>query len=369
MRVRVAFSTRRPDRKAGIAQLVERNLAKVEVASSNLVARSIFSRSPGRWSETKLRSRWHHAAQAGTARWQSGYAADCNSVWVASNATPRGNFLWVDDFTVTITDANEQPYTPEILGVYRVFPDQTSQYAVQSQNRSDPNFGKLTPHDGAVWLAIRLTSNLTTALPLAPGDATISVSSPKLTQTLMTHDGDYSNIPIYIVDPPPGQEAPVYPLQSQSSYAYGTQGYLTLKPSGAFSETVGGAQINIEFDCTLTQQDSFQLRLVPLHSNPHVNLIQSVTPADPSNCPGPGKQGTLTAMVTNVDGIAPGLPSWSQGQGTPEDLQLAIVSDSGGVAGVANASLDTKFTWDGYYIDMNGDTINGITPVLSNELF
>ena len=28
--------------KAGIAQLVERNLAKVEVASSNLVSRSIF---------------------------------------------------------------------------------------------------------------------------------------------------------------------------------------------------------------------------------------------------------------------------------------------------------------------------------------
>ena len=42
MRVRVAFSAHRPDRKAGIAQLVERNLAKVEVASSNLVARSNF---------------------------------------------------------------------------------------------------------------------------------------------------------------------------------------------------------------------------------------------------------------------------------------------------------------------------------------
>jgi hypothetical protein len=31
-----------PISKAGIAQLVERNLAKVEVASSNLVSRSIF---------------------------------------------------------------------------------------------------------------------------------------------------------------------------------------------------------------------------------------------------------------------------------------------------------------------------------------
>jgi hypothetical protein len=45
--------------KAGIAQLVERNLAKVEVAGSNPVSRS---NSPKQ------------------ARWQSGHAADCNSV-------------------------------------------------------------------------------------------------------------------------------------------------------------------------------------------------------------------------------------------------------------------------------------------------
>src|SRR5690606_2797684 len=47
---RIRLSLRRPLRPkayAGIAQLVERNLAKVEVASSSLVSRSSFSMNPG----------------------------------------------------------------------------------------------------------------------------------------------------------------------------------------------------------------------------------------------------------------------------------------------------------------------------------
>jgi hypothetical protein len=54
-------------RKAGIAQLVEHNLAKVGVASSNLVSRS------------KISERW--SLMAG---WQSGYAAACKAVYVGS---------------------------------------------------------------------------------------------------------------------------------------------------------------------------------------------------------------------------------------------------------------------------------------------
>ena len=48
--------------RAGIAQLVERNLAKVEVASSSLVSRS----------------------KSDKASWRSGYAADCKSVYASS---------------------------------------------------------------------------------------------------------------------------------------------------------------------------------------------------------------------------------------------------------------------------------------------
>ncbi len=58
--------------QAGIAQLVEHNLAKVGVASSSLVSRSILEIMAG---------------------WQSGHAADCNSVYAGSIPTPASIFL------------------------------------------------------------------------------------------------------------------------------------------------------------------------------------------------------------------------------------------------------------------------------------
>ena len=51
-----------PPLYAGIAQLVERNLAKVEVAGSNPVSRSTPNK----------------------ARWQSGHVVDCNSAYAGS---------------------------------------------------------------------------------------------------------------------------------------------------------------------------------------------------------------------------------------------------------------------------------------------
>ena len=58
---------------AGIAQLVERNLAKVEVASSRLVSRSIF-------------------LVPSSAGWQSGHAAACKAVYAGSIPTPAFKF-------------------------------------------------------------------------------------------------------------------------------------------------------------------------------------------------------------------------------------------------------------------------------------
>ena len=55
--------------RAGIAQLVEHDLAKVGVASSSLVSRSIF------------------LILVGSARWQSGHAAACKAVYAGSIPT------------------------------------------------------------------------------------------------------------------------------------------------------------------------------------------------------------------------------------------------------------------------------------------
>ena len=63
---------------AGIAQLVERNLAKVEVASSSLVSRS---------TSCKPFTPLKRLVYSFKAEWQSGYAAACKAVYAGSIPT------------------------------------------------------------------------------------------------------------------------------------------------------------------------------------------------------------------------------------------------------------------------------------------
>ena len=76
---------------AGVAQLVERNLAKVEVASSRLVSRS----------KQKGKRTFRHASLyhlgPDWAGWQSGYAAACKAVSLGSipgPASSRSKRMW-----------------------------------------------------------------------------------------------------------------------------------------------------------------------------------------------------------------------------------------------------------------------------------
>ena len=66
-----------PGRKqADVAQLVERNLAKVEVASSSLVVRS----------QRSFHRSFH--GRTSTVGWPRGEATDCKSVYTGSNPVP-----------------------------------------------------------------------------------------------------------------------------------------------------------------------------------------------------------------------------------------------------------------------------------------
>jgi hypothetical protein len=79
---------------AGIAQLVEHNLAKVGVASSSLVSRSKFRTNPDAVGVCRFRcgSPWLSAGKISVLRrlthdaagWQSGYAAACKAVYPGS---------------------------------------------------------------------------------------------------------------------------------------------------------------------------------------------------------------------------------------------------------------------------------------------
>ena len=67
---------------AGIAQLVEHNLAKVGVASSNLVSRSNHCRAKAPVDDPGLLTSTPGSTPA--AGWQSGYAAACKAVYAGS---------------------------------------------------------------------------------------------------------------------------------------------------------------------------------------------------------------------------------------------------------------------------------------------
>ena len=74
---------------AGIAQLVEHDLAKVGVASSSLVSRSSFTQSLGSpgfcfFEATAIITVAMHQAMA---RWQSGHAAACKAAYAGSIPT------------------------------------------------------------------------------------------------------------------------------------------------------------------------------------------------------------------------------------------------------------------------------------------
>ncbi len=77
-----------PPHHAGIAQLVERNLAKVEVASSILVSRSNSHRAP----------RKRGVFVVTQAEWQSGYAAACKAVYLGSIPGSASIFFPSDRF-------------------------------------------------------------------------------------------------------------------------------------------------------------------------------------------------------------------------------------------------------------------------------
>ncbi len=65
-------------RDAGIAQLVEHNLAKVGVASSSLVSRSKSKRRQSRFFFRAIKKIQNEAV------WQSGHAAACKAVYAGS---------------------------------------------------------------------------------------------------------------------------------------------------------------------------------------------------------------------------------------------------------------------------------------------
>lgn len=267
-----------------------------------------------------------------------------------------GQLLKRSEITATIKDANNNVYPLRKDRIYRVFPDHTSLYGTQMSMAPDPaDPNSLLPYDGAVYVSLVLSDANNTPLPLAPGPATITVSSSKLTQTAMFGEGSYASIAVEIL---PGTRTPTYE-ETQQYYAYAPVKYLSIKPTaGTPSRPIYGGQFELRYNAAAIPEGSYEPRLVPISHDPNINIIQTTKDN------GDGTK-SLLAYITNPNGFE-ALSAWSMGKSNVLDLNFAIISNSS----------DTFTNWQtnfnlvaaaSYFVDQNGDTISNVTPLLLLE--
>jgi hypothetical protein len=134
------------------------------------------------------------------------------------------------DLDATITDANSVVHDVSVIGLFRAYPDHTSWYARDSLDRSSANlFGGLEPYDGMYWATLQLTALGGAPLPLAPGPATIAITSTELVDTGLEFgfgysEGTLASFPIEILE---GTRVPTYE-ETQQYTAYRSQRGLTI---------------------------------------------------------------------------------------------------------------------------------------------
>jgi hypothetical protein len=267
-----------------------------------------------------------------------------------------GQLLKRSQITATITDANSNVYPLRIDRIYRVHPDHTSIYTAQMAMGPDPDDpSSLYPYDGAVYVSLILSDASNTPLPLAPGPATISVSSSKLIQTAMLGEGSYTSISVQVL---PGTRTPTYE-ETQQYYAYAPMKYLTIKPAaGTPSSPIYGGQFELRYNAAVLASGSYEPRVVPISHDPNISIIQTTRDN------GDGTK-SLLAYVTNPNGFGT-LATWSIGKSNVLDLNFAVSS----------STSDTFTNWETnfnlvsagtYYVDQNGDKLTNVTPTLLME--
>lgn len=263
-----------------------------------------------------------------------------------------GKALTVDDLTATITDKNGTTFPIQIYSIFRVYPDNASSYII---SRLDPDNGSPThdntvPFDGGWYIAAILTDLNGTPLPLAIGNATISVTSAKLQNLKAGSEGDLTKIKIKILS---GTTTAPYEQTEQFNY-YRSINHLTLNPSTTTGiSSVGGATIKLTYN-NAQFPSAIPPQVVPVSHDPNVQVTSKLT--DNGN-----GTSSIVVNILNPRGFVP-LANWSAGKSMLEDLNLMVVPQSGlDQNWMQHISIDSA---NSYYIDLNGSIINGVTPIL-----
>jgi len=304
------------------------------------------------------------------------YASTGDIVNIGLGGIKRNSFgttLTEDDVIATITsDADGLPYQVKVLGLYRAFPDHTSQYAVQSLDRNHTYYKEVQPYDGQWWITLQLVEHDSEnteflPLPLAAGPAVISISSAALIDTGWENEGTLSSFPIEMVaDPLNLTMARVRQPDPAEPYLFGAykpEKTLTVQPDMLASTTaLGGMQIKLDYSgSSLAAGTPLVPRLVPVTHDPNINIIQNTIDH------GDGTY-SLIAMVTNPNGFVDlEGDDWAIGKSTHDDLNFAITLKD---ADKLEGNWQSRYTLDqaeSFFVDDNGDVVASITPTLGRS--
>ena len=246
-------------------------------------------------------------------------------------------------------------YNLQVRGMYRAFPDHTSQYAVSTLDRSSPSWSELRPYDGQWWTTAELVDEAGDPLPLTPGPNRVIVSSAKLIDQTWSSEGQLSNFQLEIL---PGVATPSNEVYQYTAYKH--RPVMLVKPDVLIDAgVIGGLQVKVDYDPA--RNYTVLPRLVPVTHDPNISVVQSnVDNGDGTHA--------VVAFVTNANGFVDfSAGSWTAGQSTYDDLVFAVI-----VADAADYHLlqYQHFQLDAassFYVDINGDPIVSTMPTLSRS--
>lgn len=296
----------------------------------------------------------------------SNYARSGDTVAVSLGGTHSNALVSVlkkGNVTVTITDVSNAQYPVKLRNLFRLYSDPTSAYDYRNVSGNNSYIDTYNqPHQG-LWMAVLDLVDPTTdiPLPLAVGDATLSISSPDIlnwydptTWGWTWTNGNLDSIPLEILE---GTGAPnplnyLAPLSAAPLDSLEPSSQIEISVQGTPNQKIGGATFVISYS-----NDVFPIALPP--------RVAAVTP-DPNVQIGWGSKdqgdGTtlLTVTVINPHGFnennnKAGL-YYSFGGGGSSLLRSLSFSVFWNGAAVDDSNWQNHIQLlDSMYVDLNGD--------------
>lgn len=269
--------------------------------------------------------------------------------------------LKASDLTITLTDHNSQQFQLQPRYIFKSYVDYSARVNTFSFDGTNVQAGLsgMVPYDGGWFVVAPLTypSQYGSPLPLAVGAATISVTSPKLVNTANSVEGNLNAIPLEIIAGTSPEDVDF--VRQFFSYV-NTPASFVIRPNTLVGiNDVGGAFLAIEYSDDSFFSNGIMPVVVPSDHNPYVQTNYNIVPN------GDGT-GTIYVTLVNPAGFKT-LATADPNSSLLSDLTVRMNYFSSGTP----AQAKTKFsinTMDSYYIDLNGNTMGSMYPVLTHAI-